>query len=135
MPLSVTPQYFSNLDANLMRLDNMERPELNRGTVDFVVAQDYWAQNPQKGLSTSYLSVGPPPSGSRQPMPMDFIFALDVSHDSATTGFLKSACDAIHRVLFGDADMSLEPCFPASSRLAIITFDHAVHFHVFSVSC
>ena len=131
----VTPQYFSNLDANLMRLDHMERPELNRGTVDFLVAEGYWAQNPQKGLSTSYLSVELPPSGSRQPMPMDFIFAFDVSHDSVTTGLLKSACNAARRVFFGDADESLEPCFPATSRLAIITFDHTVHFHAFSVSC
>ncbi|KAF8348577.1 sec24-related protein [Amanita rubescens] len=128
----VAPQYFSNLDANLMRLDHLERPELNRGIVDFVVPEDYWAQNPRKGLSTSYLQVGLSQTGSRPPMPMNYIFAIDVSHDSVTTGFLKSACDAIRRVLFGDADMSLEPCFPLESRLAIITFDHTVHFYTFS---
>lgn len=131
---SVAPRYFSNLDANFMRLDHLERPELNRGIVDFVVPEDYWAQNPQKGLSASYLQVGPSETGSRRPMPMNYIFAFDVSHDSVTTGFLKSACDAIRRVLFGDADMSLEPCFPPESRLAIITYDHTIHFYAFSVS-
>ena len=133
----VTAQYFSNLDANLMRLDHLERFELNKGTVDFVATEEYWVQNPPKGLSATYIPAVEAPNGSRPPLPMNYVFAIDVSHDAVAAGFLQSACDVIRRVLFGGEDPSgriLEPCFPPASQLAIITFDQSVHFHVFSVN-
>ncbi|KAF8636921.1 hypothetical protein AX17_003172 [Amanita inopinata Kibby_2008] len=133
----VSPEYFCNLDANLLRLDHLQRPELNKGTVDFVVSEDYWAPSPPKKLSMPYYPVDPPATGSKRPLPMNYIFAIDVSHEAVTTGFLQSACDAIRRALFGDVDASgvtvepfAEPCFPPDSQLAIITYDQSVHFHV-----
>ena len=120
-----------------MRLDHLERFELNKGTVDFVATEEYWVQNPPKGLSATYIPAVETPNGSRPPLSMNYVFAIDVSHDAAENGFLKSACDVIRRVLFGDKDSSgriLEPCFPPASQLAIITFDQSVHFHEISVN-
>ncbi|KAM6503346.1 sec24-related protein [Amanita muscaria] len=124
----VTPQYFSNLDANLLRLDHLERPELNKGTVDFSATEAYWAHNPSKGISPTYIPAIPPTDGSRPPVPMDYVFAIDVSQDAVASGFVKVACDAIRSVLFGDAGGN--SWFPASSKLALITFDQTIHFHV-----
>ncbi|PFH50596.1 hypothetical protein AMATHDRAFT_75494 [Amanita thiersii Skay4041] len=131
----VSAEYFSNLDANLMRLDHTTRLELNKGTVDFVVSEEYWAQNPPMKISMPYYPVEPPPSGPKKPVPMNYVFAIDVSHEAATSGFLKGACEAIRRGLFGDSDSpdtSPEPSFPPDSQIAIITFDKSVHFHLLS---
>ncbi|KAJ7118660.1 sec24-related protein [Mycena crocata] len=120
----VSPEYFSNLDANLQRLDHLHRPELNRGTIDFVVPSEYWATHPPQRLSMPYFSAEPPPSGPRQPLPMNILFALDVSREALRSGLLHTACAALHDVLFGQ-----NACFPPESEIAILTFDATLHFH------
>ncbi|KAJ7821003.1 sec24-related protein [Mycena olivaceomarginata] len=120
----VSPEYFCNVDANLQRMDHLQRPELNRGTVDFVVPAEYWATNPPQRLSMPYFSAEPPAAGPRRPLPMNYLFALDVSSEAVRSGLLHTACAAIQDILFGP-----NACFPPESELAIMTFDLTLHFH------
>jgi len=68
---------------------------------------------------------------------MDYIFAFDVSNEAVVSGFLQSACDALKSILYGSSDASganlIPPAFPPSLRIAIITFDTAIHFYDLSV--
>nr|GAT59275.1 SEC23 SEC24 family protein [Mycena chlorophos] len=116
----VASSYFCHLDANLRRVDHDQRPELNVGTVDFVVPSDYWATNPPQRLSMPYFSLDPPPTGPRQPQPLRFVFAFDVSNESVQSGALLSACTTLHDALSS---------FPPQSSLAILTFDQTLHFY------
>jgi protein transport protein SEC24 len=119
-----------------MRLDHLQRPELNKGTVDFVVPEAYWAINPPPKISSSYYLVEPPPPGPRRPQPMDYVFAFDISNEAIQSGFLVTACASLLKVLYGgtsEDSLSLEPCFPENSRLAIISFDKTLHFYDLSV--
>ncbi|KAF7360198.1 SEC23 SEC24 family protein [Mycena venus] len=120
----VSPEYFCNLDANLQRMDHLQRPELNRGTIDFAVPSEYWATNPPQRLLMPYFSAEPPPTGPRRPLPMNFVFALDVSAEAVRSGLLHTTCAAIQDILFGQ-----NACFPPESELAILTFDLTLHFH------
>lgn len=122
----VSSEWFCNLDANLMRLDHSQRLELNKGTVDFAVPEEYWAQQPPPTLSQSF-SMDPQPLGARKPEPMNYFFALDVSSDAVISGFLHAACESLRRMLYGVEDGYA--CFPPESRLAILTFDQTLHFH------
>ncbi|KAF4618938.1 hypothetical protein D9613_010130 [Agrocybe pediades] len=129
----VSPEYVCNLDANLLRLDHLQRPELNKGTVDFVVtsSEDYWAQNPPHLISQPYYSVEEQPSGHREPVPMDYVFAFDVSNEAIASGFLRSACDSLKLLLFGN-EAGSKPCLPSFNRVAIITYDKNIHFYDFT---
>lgn len=125
---TVSPEYFCHLDGNLRRTDQLQRPELSRGTVDFVVPSEYWASNPPPRLSVPYFSVEPPPEGARAPQPMNFLFALDVSSESLRSGMLHTVCVALQDALFGT-----NACFPPESGFAILTFDDTLHFYDLSV--
>ncbi|KAI0642552.1 sec24-like protein [Trametes meyenii] len=125
----VTPDYYCNLDANLLRLDHLQRPELNKGTVDFTVSEEYWAPNPPPHIRPLYYSVVPSPtSGVRKPQPMDYVFAFDVSQEAVRSGFLRTACAALLESLFGDGE-SIPSCFPQACRVAILAFDQTLQFY------
>jgi protein transport protein SEC24 len=128
----VTSEYFCNLDGRSMRLDHLQRPELNQGTFDFSVPKEYWAVNPPETLTTPFYSVEPRHSGPRPPMPMNYVFLFDVSHEAVRSGFLQVACACVRTILFGGTSQdgsSVDPCFPAESSLAILTFDQTIHFY------
>ena len=131
------PEYFCNLDANLMRLDHLQRPELNKGTVDFTVPEKYWAPHPLPRIIPSFYTPEPPPtSPSRSPRPMKFLVILDVTFDAIRLGFTKAACFALNAALYGgvtETGEALPPCFPQGSMIAIMTFDETIHFHDLSV--
>lgn len=131
----VEPHYFSALDANFARLDYSERPELQKGTVDFDVSQstNYWASNPQEsGLSTTDLN--PTPSTAvRSPENMRYIFVLDVSDTSVRSGFLAATCVALRAILLGrfpeDGSEEVRACIPSCCSIAFFTFDNALQFY------
>ncbi|KAG1877098.1 hypothetical protein C8R48DRAFT_689891 [Suillus tomentosus] len=129
----VSPDYFCNLDANLMRIDLPNRPELNKGTVDFVVSgKEYWAPPPLPKMNSSYFSIDPPSSQAREPKSLNFFFAFDVSLEAIRSGFLKAACDVLRDMLYGGTSLDgtlSEPSFPQGSQLAILTYDTSLHFY------
>lgn len=100
----VPEEYFSHLDMSGQRVDLAERPELQRGTIEFQVPQIYW---------------------TRQPCPLRVLFAIDVSWHAVRSGMLKSVCMALTQTLF-DKEMS-------GTRVAIMTFDTAAHFYNINV--
>ncbi|KAF7326008.1 SEC23 SEC24 family protein [Mycena kentingensis (nom. inval.)] len=120
----VPPEYFCHLDGNLRRTDHEQRLELIRGTVDFVVPNEYWATNPPRRLSLPYFSPEPPPTGPRQPQPLNFLFAFDVSADAIQSGALQATCTSLCDALYGS-----NACFPSGCGLGILTFDDSLHFY------
>lgn len=132
----VSSEYFCNLDGNLMRLDHLQRPELNKGTIDFVVPKEYWATNPPEGIDLPYYAVEPRIRGPRAPEPMRYVFAFDVSSEAVRSGLVKVACACLRNILFGgtSADgVPTESCFPPDTSLAILTYDSTIHFYDLSV--
>ncbi|KAF9442321.1 beta-sandwich domain of Sec23/24 [Macrolepiota fuliginosa MF-IS2] len=128
----VSTAYFSNVDANMLRLDHAQRPELNRGTVDFVVSEEYWAQHPPPNINPSYFSAELPLTGPKQPLPMNYIFAFDVSNDAIERGFLKTSCDLLKTVLYGGTSLDgqqLDSSLPPASQVTILTYDRTLHFY------
>ncbi|KAK7680202.1 hypothetical protein QCA50_016711 [Cerrena zonata] len=144
----VDSDYYSPLDANLMRLDHAQRPELNKGTVDFKVPSAYWAQDPQPRIKPLYTSpVQSPPSTPsltatfsaksisttvdphRPPKPMDFVFLVEVTYDAVSKGFVRSTCENILRTLYGDDEAGTPASLPLGSRICIITFDGTIQFY------
>lgn len=139
--VTVVPEYFSNLDANQMRMDQLQRPELTKGTVDFALSTSstaYDAPHPPPRLVPSTYSPLPPPlpTSRRKPEPMHVLLVFDVSIQAQQSGLLKAACDAVRGVLYGGEVVGVgrvEPSFPASCSVGIITYDTAVHFYDLSV--
>jgi len=137
--VQVEPHYFSALGANLTRLDYAERPELQKGTVDFDVSQatDYWASNPpqQSGLFTT-LSYAPS-DAARSPQNMRYVFVLDVSDAAMRSGFLATSCVALRAILYGrvseDGSEAVQACLPSCCSVALVTFDNVLNFYDLSV--
>ncbi|CAO2841330.1 unnamed protein product [Amaranthus hypochondriacus] len=97
-----TPRdYQCNLGPDGRRRDADERPELCRGTVEFIASKDYMV---------------------RSPMPAVFFFLIDVSMNALQTGATAAACSAINQVI---ADL------PDGSRtmVGIATFNSTIHFY------
>ncbi|KVH93970.1 Gelsolin domain-containing protein [Cynara cardunculus var. scolymus] len=97
-----TPRdYQCNLGPDGRRRDADERPELCRGTVEFVATREFLV---------------------RDPMPAVFFFLIDVSMNAVQTGATAGACSAISRVI---ADLPEGP----RTFVGIATFDSTVHFY------
>ncbi|OMO50138.1 Zinc finger, Sec23/Sec24-type [Corchorus olitorius] len=74
-----TPRdYHCNLGPDGRRRDADERPELCRGTVEFVASKEYMV---------------------RDPMPALYFFLIDVSMNAVQTGATAAACSAINQVI------------------------------------
>jgi len=131
----VHTDYYSPIDSTLRRVDHEARPELNRGTVDFVVPKEYHALNAPKRLLHAFQSPDPqlPDGLTRPPAPMNYIFVIDVSYEAVVSGMVSSTCTGILHTLYG-AEGEGSGCWPAASKVAIITFDRVIHFYDTSVS-
>ncbi|XP_047330207.1 protein transport protein Sec24-like At3g07100 [Impatiens glandulifera] len=97
----VPGEYFAQLDASGRRIDLHERPELTKGSVEFVAPTEYMV---------------------RPPMPPVYFFLIDVSISAVKSGMLEVVAETIKSCLDN---------FPASPRTQIgfITFDSTIHFY------
>ncbi|GJP79788.1 hypothetical protein CLOP_g10006 [Closterium sp. NIES-67] len=96
----VSHEYFCNLDSTGRRTDWHQRPELSRGSVEFVAPVEYMV---------------------RPPMPPTFFFLIDASVNNARSGVLQVISDAIRACL---------DSLPGDSRTRIgfLLFDSSLHF-------
>ncbi|XP_071721477.1 protein transport protein SEC24 C-like [Rutidosis leptorrhynchoides] len=95
------PDYQCNLGPDGRRRDADERPELCRGTVEFIATKEFMV---------------------RDPMPAVFFFLIDVSMNAIQTGATAGACSAISRVI---SDLPEGP----RTMVGIATFDSTIHFY------
>ncbi|XP_058195522.1 protein transport protein SEC24 C isoform X2 [Rhododendron vialii] len=93
--------YQCNLGPDGRRRDADERPELCRGTVEFVATKEYMV---------------------RDPMPAVFFFLIDVSMNAIQIGATAAACSAISQVI---ADLPDGP----RTMVGVATFDSTIHFY------
>ncbi|KAL2996312.1 hypothetical protein AAZX31_10G266200 [Glycine max] len=99
-----TPRdYHCNLGPDGRRRDADERPELCRGTVEFVATKEFMV---------------------REPMPAVYFFLIDVSMNAVQTGATAAACSAISRVI-KDKDLPEGP----RTLVGVATFDSTIHFY------
>lgn len=159
---AVATSYHSHLDSYGSRLDTESRPELKFGTVDFAAPRSYWASNPSSILDASGLSTtgadllaslneavaersGTNIAGqdlkqkqrekakqkedehARRPLPIGRVFAIDVSWNAVRSGMIQEVCEGIRRGLYEEEGQ-------VEGRIAIVTFDRAVHYYNLSVS-
>ncbi|KAK8580236.1 hypothetical protein V6N13_143355 [Hibiscus sabdariffa] len=97
-----TPRdYHCNLGPDGRRRDADERPELCKGTVEFVASKEYMV---------------------RDPMPAVYFFLIDVSMNAVQTGATAAACSAIGQII---SDLPEGP----RTLVGIATFDSTIHFY------
>lgn len=123
----VPAYYFSHLDMSQRRMDLDERSELRFGSVDFLVGKEYWVQENQAA----------PGSKPREPVPLNYIFAIDVSWTSARCGLVGEVVKGLRELLYPTSVEGEEakPCgLPHGSKIGIITFDRTVQYFNLKVS-
>jgi protein transport protein SEC24 len=114
-PNDTSSEYFAPTDPTGVRVDRLQRPELTLGTVDFLVPKEYW---------------------TRPPVPLNWLFLVDVTEESVNKGFLDGFCEGIMSALYGgqndsgeeDPDASAKGRIPPGCKVGIVTFDKAMHF-------
>ncbi|KAK2626217.1 hypothetical protein QTJ16_004479 [Diplocarpon rosae] len=106
----VPAEYFSAITPQGARLDREQRPELMRGTVEFLVPKEYWSQEP----------VG-----------LRWLFLIDVGQEALNKGFLEAFCEGIIAALYGEEGEDGEPKrrIPQGAKVGFVTFDKDIHFY------
>ena len=118
-PNDTPPEYFCATSPQGVRVDRDQRPELHRGTVEFVVPKEYW---------------------TREPVGLRWLFLIDVTQESYNKGFLETFCDGILAALYGgegqDEDENGEPKtrIPKGAKVGFVTYDKDIHFYNMHVS-
>ncbi|KAJ9158015.1 Transporter sec24 [Coniochaeta hoffmannii] len=114
-PNDTPSEYFCATNPQGVRVDRDQRPELTRGTVEFVVPKQYW---------------------NKEPVGLRWLFLIDVTQESYNKGFLEAFCDGILGALYGadendEKDESGEPKrrIPAGAKVAFVTYDKEVHYY------
>ncbi|KAF2436177.1 Sec23/Sec24 family protein [Tothia fuscella] len=115
-PNETSTEYFAPTDPTGVRVDRQQRPELTLGTVDFIVPKEYW---------------------TRPPVPLNWLFLIDVTEESVNKGFLDGFCEGVMSALYGGRNDSEEEeddstaskgKIPAGCKVGIVTYDKAMHF-------
>ncbi|KAB5592352.1 Protein transport protein sec24 [Ceratobasidium theobromae] len=132
----VPQEYFATLEVSGQRVDHASRPELNHGTIDFIVPKEYWAQPPPPRLlsstddpadspsrATFLPNLQQPPPPSRKPTALHMVFGIDVSAESISSGLAQSLCAILKQCIFaGDPETGVK-------YIGIIAYDtNAVYF-------
>lgn len=117
-PNETSPEYFCATTPAGVRVDRDQRPELTRGTVEFVVPKEYW---------------------TREPVGMRWLFLIDVTQESYNKGFLEAFCEGILSALYGgeaveDEDGEPKRQIPQGAKVGFATFDKDIHFYNVKVS-
>ena len=115
-PNDVAPEYFAPTDPSGVRVDRLTRPELMLGTVEFKVPKEYW---------------------TKEPVPLHWLFLVDVTEESINKGFLDGFCEGIMNALYGGVKEESEKehngtshgKIPAGSKVGIVTYDKQMHFY------
>ncbi|KAG8982522.1 COPII coat Sec23p-Sfb3p heterodimer component [Tulasnella sp. JGI-2019a] len=141
----VPAAFFSPLDRMGRRTDNSQRPELNQGTVDFVVTSEpkYHATQPLPQLLPSFVPAPGTPMKSvqepdtRPPAPMRALFLIDASSMAASSGTLRSICECIRHALYGPPPNEVSapvstPVVNPSTQIGFMTFDSTLHYWTLS---
>ncbi|KAF5454231.1 hypothetical protein F2P56_023911 [Juglans regia] len=97
----VPGEYFAHLDASGRRIDLDQRPELTKGSVEFVAPTEYMM---------------------RPPMPPVYFFLIDVSISAVRSGMIEIVAQTIRSCL------DELPGFPRT-QIGFATFDCAIHFY------
>ncbi|CAK8671061.1 unnamed protein product [Clavelina lepadiformis] len=107
--ITETPHnYFDHLDHMNQRVDKFNRPELCRGSYEFVATKDYCRND-------------------KFPNPPAFIFAIDVSYNAIKSGFVELLCRQLSSLLDhlpreGNQEHS-------SVKVGFITYNSILHFY------
>lgn len=114
----VPPEYFCATTPQGARVDREQRPELMRGTVEFLVPKEYW---------------------SKEPVGLRWLFVIDVSQESFNKGFLEAFCQGIMTALYDSEDDLAEDGevkrkLPEGAKVGFVTFDKDIHFYNINVS-
>ncbi|KND89283.1 Uncharacterized protein C4.03c [Tolypocladium ophioglossoides CBS 100239] len=113
-PNETAPEYFCATSPQGVRVDRDQRPELHRGTVEFVVPKEYW---------------------TREPVGLRWLFVIDATQESYNKGFRETFCDGILAALYGGEDQEKdengEPKrrIPGGAKVGFITYDKDIHFY------
>ncbi|KAE8010366.1 hypothetical protein FH972_006741 [Carpinus fangiana] len=97
----VPGEYFAHLDATGRRIDLDQRPELTKGSVEFVAPTEYMM---------------------RPPMPPVYFFLIDVSISAVRSGMIEVVAQTIRSCL------DELPGYPRT-QIGFATFDSAIHFY------
>ncbi|KHN43367.1 Protein transport protein Sec24-like [Glycine soja] len=97
----VPSEYYAQLDATGKRVDINQRPELTKGTVEFVAPAEYMV---------------------RPPMPPVYFFLIDVSISAVRSGMIEVVANTIKSCL------DELPGFPRT-QIGFATFDSTIHFY------
>jgi protein transport protein SEC24 len=113
----VPPEYFCATTPQGARVDREQRPELMRGTVEFLVPKEYW---------------------NKEPVGLKWLFLIDVGQEALNKGFLEAFCAGIITALYSE-DSSQENGetnrkIPEGSKVGFVTFDKDIHFYNMNVS-
>ena len=114
----VPPEYFCATTPQGARVDREQRPELMRGTVEFLVPKEYW---------------------NKQPVGLRWLFLIDVGQEAYNKGYIAAFCEGIMAALYGGSNESQESdkvkrTIPKGSKVGFVTFDRDIHFYNMSVS-
>jgi len=122
-PNDVSPEYFCATNPQGARVDREQRPELMRGTVEFLVPKEYW---------------------SKEPVGLRWLFLIDVGQESFNKGFLEAFCEGIISALYRGEDQPTEADdevsggvkgrIPPGAKVGFVTFDKDIHFYNVNVS-
>lgn len=114
-PNDTPPEYFCATSPQGVRVDRDQRPELHRGTVEFVVPKEYW---------------------TREPVGLRLLFLIDVTQESYNKGFMESFCDGIQAALYGGEvgeDGEPKRRVPEGAKVGFVTYDQDIHFYNINV--